>query len=279
MGLHLSNEVFTILTALIEQHAGLHYKLADKDLIADRVSARAEERGFDSLLDYYYFLRYDPGAGEELDALVEALAVGETYFFREVRQLEYVVEHVVTPAVIDGRRPRVWTAACSTGEEPLSLAMLLRDRGLCAKVDLVASDVSRRSLDTARRGVFGQRSARALGPDLRPGISPVDPATASSPRDRVCVDRDLVDAIDWRRVNLLDAEAVAALGGFDAVLCRNVLIYFTDEVASRVVRSLAGNLREEGVLLVGVSESLLRFSSDVACEEHHGVFVYRRGRS
>jgi len=279
MALRLSNEVFTILTAVIEERAGLHYKLADKDLIADRVSARAEGRGFDSLLDYYYFIRYDPAGGEELDNLVESLAVGETYFFREPNQLDYLVDYVIAPAVLAGRTPRVWAAACSTGEEPLSLAMLLRDRGLLGAANLVASDVSRRSLDAARRGLFGERSARALGPHLRPGLAPVEPCEAPGPRERVRVDRDLVDSIEWRRVNLLDAEAVASLGTFDAVLCRNVLIYFRDEVVARVAATLSGAIAPSGVLLIGASESLLRFSTDLACEEHHGVFVYKKGRS
>src|SRR6185369_6745524 len=107
----LSTEVFTILSALVEEHAGLSYKLADKDLVSDRIVARAAERGFESLLDYYYFLRYDPAGPEEIDALVEALAVGETYFFREADQLHYAVDHVALPAVRAGRRPRLWSAA------------------------------------------------------------------------------------------------------------------------------------------------------------------------
>jgi chemotaxis protein methyltransferase CheR len=156
--------------------------------------------------------------------------------------------------------------------------MLLRDAGLLRAVDLVATDVSRRSLAAARAGIYGARSTRALGPGLRPGLTAVEPGTANE-RDRVAVDRDLVDAIDWRRVNLLDASAVAALGAFDAVLCRNVLIYFCDKVAVRVVDSLAAALVEGGVLLVGAAESLLRLGLNVACEEHHGVFVYRARRA
>jgi chemotaxis protein methyltransferase CheR len=275
MSLRLSNEVFTILTAVIEERAGLHYKLADKALIEGRVSARAEERGFESLLDYYYFLRYDAAGGEELDALVEALAVGETYFFREPGQLRYVVDEVVAPMVLAGRRPRVWSAACSTGEEPLSLAMLLRDRNLLGQVDLVATDVSRRSLATAQRGLYGSRSARALGPDLRPGLTALDPDSTGNPRDRIRVDRDLVDAVSFQRVNLLDPAAVAALGSFDAILCRNVLIYFDDAVVARVVGALAGALVDGGALLIGASESLLRHPTPLECEEHEGVFVYR----
>jgi chemotaxis protein methyltransferase CheR len=274
----LSPEVFTLLAGLVEARAGLSYRLADKDLVADRVATRAEQAGFASMLDYYYFLRYDPRGSEELDALVEALAVGETYFFRERDQLVFVVDRVVAPAVRDGRRPRVWCAACSTGEEPLSLAMLLSDRGLLDRVELVASDVSRRALAAPRRGVYSGRSLRALGEALPRGLvaDPEPPGERRAFARSARVDRALVGAIDWRRVNLLDDDAVAGLGAFDAILCRNVLIYFRDDVTARVVERLARALVRGGLLLVGASESLLRFGADLACEEQHGVFVYRR---
>src|SRR4051812_25795173 len=101
-----SPPVFSILSALVAGHAGLHYGLADKDVFVERVSARAVEAGFDSLLDYYYFLRYDPGGAAELDRLVDALVVNETFFFRELEPLRLVVSHFLAPRVREGKRPR-----------------------------------------------------------------------------------------------------------------------------------------------------------------------------
>ena len=145
--LPLSPQVFAILSALIEERTGLHYDMHECELLADRVSPRAVERGFESLLDYYYFLRYDPGAGAELTLLVEALVVNETYFFfREVPALKVLVEDFVPKLIAQGARPRIWCAACATGEEPLTLAMLLDQAGLLDQVTLVASDISHRAL-------------------------------------------------------------------------------------------------------------------------------------
>jgi chemotaxis protein methyltransferase CheR len=265
--LPMSPQVFAILTALIEQRSGLHYRQEDRDLLEDRVSARALDAGFDSLLDYYYFLRYDPAGPQALDALVDSLLVHETYFFREAPPLKVLVEDVLAPAVAAGRRPRVWCAACSTGEEPLTLAMMLADRGVLAGVELVASDLSPRALERARTGEHNLRSLRALPPG-------VDGRWLEVRDGRPYVKPELVAAVDWRRVNLVDEAAVAALGTFDVIICRNVLIYFKDDTARRVVESLTRALVPGGHLLVGTSESLMRFGTALACEERRGAFIY-----
>ena len=144
-----STPVLAILSALVEERTGLHYGLLDHALLAEKAGVRAAEAGFESLLDYYYYLRYDAGAGPEMDALVDALVVGETYFFRELPPLE-VLAGIAEDLVLRGVRPRIWSAACASGEEPLTLAMLLDERGLLGRVDLVASDISPRALARAR---------------------------------------------------------------------------------------------------------------------------------
>jgi len=221
------------------------------------------------LLDYYYFLRYDPGGPGELTALIETLVVGETYFFRELGPLQTVVSEEIAPLVGKRRRPRVWCAACATGEEPLTLAMLLASRGLLDEVDIVASDISSAALERAQSGVH---SKRALRQDL--------PAFADRwlrlTERGLEVQPRLRQAISWRRINLIDDASVAALGVFDVVLCRNVLIYFNDETARAVIDRLTARLVPGGVLLVGISESLLRFGGPLNCEEKSGVFLYRR---
>ncbi|WP_164019914.1 CheR family methyltransferase [Pyxidicoccus trucidator] len=270
--LPMSPQVFAILAALIEQRAGLHYGPEDRDLLADKVAARALDAGFDSLLDYYYFLRYDPAGPEALDSLVDSLLVHETYFFREPLPVSVLVTDVLVPAVRAGRRPRVWCAACSTGEEPLTLAMMLADQGILADVELVASDLSPRALERARTGEHNLRSLRALPPGVEGRWMEVR-------EGRPHVKPELVAAVDWRRVNLVDAAAVAALGAFDAILCRNVLIYFRDDTARRVVELLTRALVPGGQLLVGTSESLMRFGTALSCEERRGAFFYTKAES
>ncbi|WP_437769857.1 CheR family methyltransferase [Sorangium sp. So ce764] len=268
--LPISPQVFAIFSALVAEKLGFHYDAADRELLGDKLSARALDAGFDSLLDYYYFLRYDPGGAAEMDALIDGLVVGETYFFRELAQLELAVSDFVAPRVAAGGRPRIWSAACSSGEEPFTVAMLLAERGLLDKVELIASDVSARALSRAQAGVLGPRSLRSNAPP-----PPFAERWLQVAPDRVVVSAELRRAIDWRRINLLDASQVASLGQLDVVICRNVLIYFHDNTARWVVKNLSGALSAGGILLVGVSESLFRLGTALACEERGGVFLYR----
>lgn len=266
-----SPAIFSILSALVAERTGLHYAATERELFFERVQARAGEAGFDSLLDYYYFLRYDAGAAAEMRALAEALVVNETFFFREIEPLRVIVARFLWPAVRAGMRPRVWSAACSTGEEPLTLAMLLADAGLLHDVDIVASDISDRALARAKAGRFSARAVRD-GFDIHLASAYL----TKEPSGEWTIARDLIDAVQWRRVNLTEPEAVAAQGQFDVVLCRNVLIYFSDSTVVRVLRTLSDALRPHGALFVGVSESLMRFGTVLSCEERDRVFFYRR---
>jgi chemotaxis protein methyltransferase CheR len=269
-GFALSPQVFAILSALIEERMGLHYGLDDRGLLADKLEPRVAERGFDSFLDYYYFLRYDPGAADELAQLVESLVVNETYFFRERSALDALVQAFVPELIARGVRPRIWCAACATGEEPLTLAMLLDEAGLLDEVTLVASDISARVLGHAKEGRYFRRSLRALPTSAAARwFVPCEGGVQVAPR--------IAAAIDWRRVNLVSKEEVARLGQFDLVLCRNVLIYFSDATVEDVVAALARALHLGGRLIVGASESLLRFDTGLACEERSGSFFYRKG--
>lgn len=264
----MSPQVFSILSALVAERFGLHFETTHAPIFAEKVGARAVEAGFESLLDYYYFLRYDPGSGEELTKLAEALVVGETYFFRELPPLETAVGSFIVPLIGGARRPRIWCAASSTGEEPHTLAMLLAARGILNDVDLVASDINAASLARAQSGRFGRRAVRGEIPGFAERWLTTD-------ANGVGVSGALTAAIDWRQINLVDAAAVATLGTFDVIFCRNVLIYFSDETARRVIERLAACLRPGGALFVGISESLLRFGTSMRCEELNGVFLYK----
>ncbi|HEY6881238.1 MAG TPA: protein-glutamate O-methyltransferase CheR [Polyangiales bacterium] len=265
--LSCSPQVFAIMTALVEERSGMSYSLQDRPLFEAKAGARAVDAGFESMLDYYYYLRYDDPQHREFDALVEALVVQETFFFRELPPLQAAVDGLLVPRIEGGARPRVWCAACATGEEPLTLAMLLAERNLLDKVELIASDISTRALDKARRGLYSPRALRhtPLAGTAARYLTPHGAELRAEPA--------LLSAIDFRCVNLLD---VPALGSFDLILCRNVLIYFDDRRVRSVVDKLAQMLVPGGALLVGVSESLLRFGTSLHCEELRGAFFYRK---
>jgi chemotaxis protein methyltransferase CheR len=266
--LELLPAVFSILSGLIEEKLGLHYSLLDRDILQEKASTRAIEAGFDSLLDYYYFLRYDPNATKELTELVESLVVNETYFFREWPAIDILVKTFIEPICAKGVRPRIWSAACSTGEEPLSLAMLLDSKGLLEKVDIIASDISLRVLAKPQKGIYGKRSVRSVP------IPHLLETYLEKNNEEYKVASHLVNKIQWKNINLLDDAAVTSLGQFDAILCRNVLIYFADPTIKGILDRFSKILAPNGLLLVGVSESLLRYGSAFNGEERGGAFVY-----
>lgn len=261
----MSPQLFAILSSLIEERLGLHYGAEDADALAERLAPRIEEHGFGSLLDYYYFLRYDDASRRELDALADALVVNETYFFRETDALQVVVGLLEE---LGGHR-RVWCAASSSGEEPYTLAMLLDGRGMLDRVELVASDISPRALARAREGLYRGRSLRALPDDMRLRYFDEEQGGVRlHPRVR--------SAVTFVQRNLVDDAALATLGSFDVIVCRNVLIYFRDERVRRVVERLTERLVLGGHLVVGASESLLRLGTSLTCVERGGAFLYRR---
>ena len=268
--LPLSPQVFSILSALVEDRVGLAYSPDDRDLFASKACDHALDAGFESMLDYYYHLRYDDPEQQTFESLIEALLVHETFFFRELEPLRVAVERIIAPRVAAGERPRIWCAACSTGEEPLTLAMLLHERGLLDHVDLHASDLSEATLTRARRGVFSRRALRPHAQD------PLSERYLTQRGNELVIDARLLSAVRFTRINLADSSEVAAFGRADLIVCRNVLIYFRDARARTLVDDLTNLLSRDGVLLVGVSESVLRLSSRLSCEQHDGVFVYRK---
>lgn len=264
-----SPPVLALFAALVEQQAGLHYRATERELFADKLMGHVEDLGFESLLDYYYSLRYDDADGTALQKLVEALLVHETYFFRELRPLQVAIDQYVVPVVRSGRRARIWSAACATGEEPLSIAMLLADRGIDGACDIVATDLSTTALARPQRRRYRPRSLRQDGLDIAA-------RWLTREGEDILVPRRFVDAVEWGIINLCDHAAVAKLGEFDLIVCRHVLIYFSESTIASVVEQLCGRLRDRAGLLVGVSESLLRFSTRLVGEETNGVFLYRR---
>jgi chemotaxis protein methyltransferase CheR len=162
----------------------------------------------------------------------------------------------------------VWSAACASGEEILSLAMILAHRGILDRVDLVASDISSAALTRAQAGRFPKRSLRdALPAEGDPFLTAKD--------NQIVIDRRIVEAVQFLHLNLLDHKTVGELPLCDVIFCRNVLIYFRDSTVSSTVDLLTTKLKPGGALFVGISESLLRLETRLVCEERGGVFFYR----
>jgi chemotaxis protein methyltransferase CheR len=194
--------------------------------------------------------------------------VPETYFWREVDQLEAIV-NVIVPSLRPklARRLRVWSVPCASGEEPLTLAMMLHACGRLDDVEISASDASQAALNAAAAGLYRERAFRSLPAQMRDRYF-----TREGPRWQV--DPALRDRISWSRVNLLEASEVARRAAVDVILCRNVFIYFSENAIRRVVETFARALPDPGYLCVGAAESLLRLTDRFELEQIGDAFVY-----
>jgi chemotaxis protein methyltransferase CheR len=271
--LGFSESAFVLLRDLIAQRTGVYFSLDKRDLLADKLADLLAARGMTSYLDYYYLLRYDAEAEAHWGELIDRLAVPETYFWRQPDQI------LATASVLASRhfarRPRtpfrIWSAACCSGEEPLSIAIALAEAGVLGRypVEIVASDASDAMLARARRGLYGERSFRALPAPLRDRYFSREGAAWR-------IDPAIHCLVRWVRANLVEARDVAPLASADVVFCRNVLIYFADDTVAQVARLLAAAMPDDAHLCLGASESLTRVSSAFELVEVGGAFMYTK---
>lgn len=269
----VSASAFTLLRDLIEQRTGVYFGDTRRDLLEDRVGELVAARGLPSMLDYYYLLKYDPGADAVWRELMDRLAVPETYFWRQPEHFAALAE-VILPryaAEPPGRPLRIWSAACCSGEEPLSIAMTLHEGGWFDRLplEIVGSDASPALVARARAGVYGERSLRSLSPARRErwfrregSAWRIDPA--------------LHARVAWTTANLLDAAQAAPLAGADVIFCRNVFIYFSDDAIRQVARMFAEHMPPRAYLFLGASESLMRLTTEFVMDEIGPAFVYVR---
>jgi chemotaxis protein methyltransferase CheR len=271
-GLGLSSSALPLLRDLVHERLGLFYDNPRLDTLADRMSPLVIERGFDSFLDYYYLLKYDESASAEWGRVMDALSVPETYFWREIDQVQAVAAHVV-PALLaaaPAQPLRIWSVPCATGEEPLTIAMVLEQAGLFSRgaIEIHASDGSPAAIERARAGRFRERSFRSLPPHLRDRFF-------SRTGETWTVDPALHRRItSWSVVNLLCDQDVAAHARVPIVFCRNVFIYFSQAAIGQVVARLERAMPPPAYLCLGASESLMRLRTGFELEEIGGAFVY-----
>jgi chemotaxis protein methyltransferase CheR len=264
----------TLLADLVHSRTGIYFDASRIDLLMDKLSPLVIRRGFNTFLDYYYLLKYDESAPAEWGNVMNALSVGETYFWREFDQIR-ALTHSLVPAWLathPGKTLRVWSAACATGEEPLTIAMALHEAGCFdrASIEIRGSDGSSLAIEKAMAGVYRERSFRSLSPERRARYFLQD-----SPKTwRVLP--DLQSKVQFSVANLMNEAEIAPLATADIIFCRNVFIYFSESSISRTVRLFARHMPAEGYLCVGTAESLLRLTSDFELKDIDNAFIYEK---
>ncbi len=264
------------LRDLIYKVAGI-YKIDEHlPVLEKHCLRRMEAVGVGSLNEYFEMLTLGASRTSEMHSLLDELVTGETSFFREWAQLEALQQQVL-PVIarskekLSMRSIRAWSAGCSTGEEPYTLAMLLMEHadGLLSgfNIELLATDASDRALDRAQRGVYGDVCTREMTPYFREKYGTMKD-------DEWHISDAVREKVTFKHVNLLDDSRMELVRGMDLIFCRNVLIYLEGESKKRVMRHFRNSLSPDSYLFLANSESLFGLSEDFRLVHLPGTMAY-----
>ncbi len=271
----MDESAFLRLRDLVYQSSGLYFDLKSQSTLERRLRPRVQALHLGSFEQYYLYLQFDRDRREELQRALDAVAVHETYFFRETRALAAFGEEML-PEIFERNREartlRVWSAGCSTGEEAYTLAILILESGLFDdwKIELAASDLSQRVIATARSGRYRSNSFRAMDEERRARyFTPqADGSWLVDERLRVMVNFGCFNLADSRRFNIYTE--------LDAIFCRNVMLYFDTAARRRTVQGFHQQLREGGYLILGASESLVTLNAPFRLAHLQHDLVYQK---
>uniref|UniRef100_C6E0Z6 protein-glutamate O-methyltransferase n=1 Tax=Geobacter sp. (strain M21) TaxID=443144 RepID=C6E0Z6_GEOSM len=271
--LHLTEEEFRLIRDLIYHHCGLFFDDDSKYLLDRRLLQRVSLHNLSGFREYYQFLKYDRKKEQEISDIMDLLTTNETYFFREAFQLRAFTDEIV-PELMKLKRDRtlrIWSAGCSTGEEPYTIAMLLLEMGCFQgwRIDIVGSDISHRVVQHARKGVYGKASFRATEERY---LKRFFAETEGGYR----INDEVRELVTVSQMNLFDQNRLALLGKMDVIFCRNVIIYFDETSKKRVIEAFYNTLRGGGYLLLGHSESLMNITTSFALKHLKNDMVYQK---
>jgi chemotaxis protein methyltransferase CheR len=264
---------------LVYQVAGIFHPDTKLRLLLDRCASRMKELKVATLREYFEHLTVKPTRQIELVALLNEITIGETCFFRSRPQLE-ALQQVVLPKIIEAksklpvRRFRIWSAGCSTGEEPYTLSMVLQEESQRSlkgwSVEVLATDLNERSLTEAKNAIYGTYSTRYLTEYYRQKyFTPVG--------DQLQVQSSVRNGVVFSRLNLSDEAGMTFMKSMDVIFCCNVLIYFDLASKRRVIQHFYNNLLPHGYLFLGHSESLYGVNDEFRLIHLPGATAYTKG--
>ncbi len=243
----LSPDDFQRVRRIAYERAGLAIPAGKEGLVRSRLSKRLRERRIPAFRTYLDTVEQEQG--EELVRLIDILTTNKTDFFREPAHFDFLVDHVVPGVVASGRPLRIWSAGCSTGEEPYTLSMLLRET-LPARYDfrILATDISTQVVAAAKRGTYPAQQLSDVSPQRQQRFF------TSASDGSATVTAELRAPISFAHLNLMANWPMS--GPFDVIFCRNVMIYFDKPTVTRLVNRFHALLAPGGHLFIGHSESL-----------------------
>ncbi|MFP4071159.1 MAG: CheR family methyltransferase [Desulfovibrionales bacterium] len=276
--LKITGEEFRQLRDFIYAHSGIFIADSRRYLLENRLANRVRELNLNTFGEYLYFLKYDQSKKAEMVKLFEAVTTNETSFFRNPPQLKVFQEKILANLLrakrnMNDKRLRIWSAGCSTGEEPYTLAMILHEvlRFEIGNWDIriTANDLSEGVLQSARKGVYNEYSLRTTPKEIVARyFDRIDKSFSVKPEIR--------NMVTFGSINLSDKLQMKRVERSHIIFCRNVIIYFDEEMKKRVIAGFYDNLLPGGHLFIGHSESLHNLSRALKPEHYSGGIVYRR---
>jgi len=272
----ITEEEFQKLADFLYRRTGMVFTETKRYYVERRIADRIVATSSQSFAGYFAYLRSE--VRDEVEHLINAFTVNETYFYREDHQLACLTTDLLKERVAakePGDTIRIWSVPCSTGEEPYSIAIWLLEnwREVDAyDIEIVGSDIDTRVLEAAAEGMFGKRALMRLSPEL------IGRYFHGLDDERWRILDDLRQSVRFSRVNLIETKDTRPQGRFDVIFCRNVLIYFDDESRRIAAENLYDNLLPGGFICLGHTESMSRISPLFEVCRYSGAIVYRRPR-
>jgi chemotaxis protein methyltransferase CheR len=266
----IAGEDFLALQKLLQERCGMHLTSDKLYLVASRLAPVSQKLGLNGVIDLMRELRLRPQE-RLVTAVVEAMVTHESLFFRDAKPFEMLSREVIPKLMAArsaGKRIRIWSAACSSGQEPYSLAMQVREDfgGHTGwRWDIMATDISEPILSKAKTGVYSTFEVRRGLTDER-----IRRHLKQTPDGNFQVQDPVRLMVEFRKHNLLSP--AAHLGQFDVVFCRNVLIYFDAPTKARVLELISKQMVADGVLVLGTADSIIGLASQFVATSERGVF-------
>ena len=250
-------KTFEELRQFIYKKSGIFFEKTKEYLLTNRLKKRLKELGLNSFEEYLRYLKSPKGA-QELGPLFDAITINETYFFRHIRQIE-AFRDVMVPELLKKKRSiNVWSAACSTGEEPYTIVIALMEKyGQMIPARVLASDISNEVLEKAKEGIYSEYSVKELTPELKKKY--FDSVGFGKYKIKDFVKRKVV----FKNINLTEPGLSRKVGKMDVIFCRNVLIYFDNKSRQQVIDTFYKDiLNPGGYLILGATESISRLKTN-----------------
>jgi chemotaxis protein methyltransferase CheR len=270
----LEEDVFRLIRDFVRDYCGIFFDDDSRYLLEKRLSRRVRTHHFSNFREYYRYLLYHRNRDEELAAIIDIITVNETYFFREQNQLKAFGEEIlpeIKSIYKDKKKLRIWSAGCSTGEEPYTIAMLILEKGYFHgwNIEIFGSDINQRVLQVARSGIYRKNSFRTtehyyLDKYFREG------------EGFWRISDGVKQYVNFSHLNLLDPYKVKLVGTMDVIFCRNVMIYFDHASRKKVIDMFYQRLTEGGYLLLGHAESLINISTAFTLKHFKNDMVYQK---